>query len=90
MPVTVGAGGAFTAWQAMGRLGPGTWDAYLELDLGGPPARFRIEAMAQMIEPPRTWWRGAGPVERQTLRHGGQGAAQHGGPHSRPRRDRLR
>ena len=58
-PVTVGEGGRFTACQAMGRLGPGTWDAYLELDLGGPPARFRIEAVPEVIEHPRTWWRGA-------------------------------
>ncbi|MGW0593462.1 glycosyltransferase family 2 protein [Streptosporangium sp. NPDC002607] len=58
-PVTVGEDGTFTAWQAMGRLGPGTWDAYLEMDLGGPPARFRIEAVPEMIEQPRTWWRGA-------------------------------
>jgi len=58
-PVRAGEGGTFTASQAMGRLGPGTWDAYLELDLGGPPARFRIEAVPEVIEHPRTWWRGA-------------------------------
>lgn len=58
-PVRVGKGGRFTACQAMGRLGPGTWDAYLELDLGGPPVRFRIEAVPEVIEQPRTWWRGA-------------------------------
>ncbi|MGC5016230.1 glycosyltransferase family 2 protein [Streptosporangium sp. DT93] len=58
-PVAVGGDGTFTACQAMGRLGPGTWDAYLELDLGGPPARFRIEAVPEVIEHPRTWWRGA-------------------------------
>ncbi|MEV8633821.1 glycosyltransferase family 2 protein [Streptosporangium sp. NPDC051023] len=57
-PVEVEAGGAFAVRQALGRLGPGTWDAYLELDLGGPPARFRIEAAAETIAPPRTWWRG--------------------------------
>ncbi|MEV7005359.1 glycosyltransferase family 2 protein [Streptosporangium sp. NPDC051022] len=57
-PVEVEAGGAFAARQALGRLGPGTWDAYLELDLGGPPARFRIEAAAETIAPPRVWWRG--------------------------------
>lgn len=57
-PVEAGAGGAFAARQALGRLGPGTWDAYLELDLGGPPARFRIDAAAETIAPPRTWWRG--------------------------------
>ncbi|MGV9770716.1 glycosyltransferase family 2 protein [Streptosporangium sp. NPDC003464] len=56
--VAAGAGGVFVARQAAGRLGPGTWDAYLELDLGGPPARFRIEAEAEAIVPPRTWWRG--------------------------------
>ncbi|MBB2909367.1 glycosyltransferase involved in cell wall biosynthesis [Streptosporangium becharense] len=58
-PVTAGDGGTFTARQAMGRLSPGTWDAYLELDLGGPPARFRIEAAPEAITEPRTWWRGA-------------------------------
>lgn len=57
-PVAVGAGGAFAVQQMVGRLGPGTWDAYLELDLGGPPARFRIEAEAVTIVPQRTWWRG--------------------------------
>ncbi|GHE30848.1 hypothetical protein GCM10017673_37010 [Streptosporangium violaceochromogenes] len=57
-PVEAGAGGAFAARQALGRLGPGTWDAYLELSLGGPPARFRIEAAAETIAPPRAWWRG--------------------------------
>ncbi|GIH75964.1 glycosyltransferase family 2 protein [Planobispora longispora] len=58
VPVAARAGGGFTARQAFGRLGPGTWDAYLELDLGGPPARFRIEAEAELVAPPRTWWRG--------------------------------
>ncbi|MFF0578498.1 glycosyltransferase family 2 protein [Streptosporangium saharense] len=57
-PVEVGEGGEFAARQALGRLGPGTWDAYLELDLGGPPARFRVEAPAEIVAPPRTWWRG--------------------------------
>ncbi|MFF5211595.1 glycosyltransferase family 2 protein [Streptosporangium sp. NPDC000396] len=57
-PVAVRDGGAFASRQAVGRLGPGTWDAYLELDLGGPPTRFRIEASAESIVPPRTWWRG--------------------------------
>ncbi|SFK33341.1 Glycosyltransferase involved in cell wall bisynthesis [Streptosporangium canum] len=57
-PVTAWAGGAFATRQAVGRLGPGTWDAYLELDLGGPPARFRIEVEAERLVPPRTWWRG--------------------------------
>ncbi|GAA2865696.1 hypothetical protein GCM10010517_25090 [Streptosporangium fragile] len=54
-----GDGGVFTAGQAMGRLSPGTWDAYLEVDLGGPPARFRVEAAPEVIAEPRTWWRGA-------------------------------
>ncbi|WP_433251207.1 glycosyltransferase family 2 protein [Streptosporangium sp. CA-135522] len=57
-PVEGRTGGAFAARQAVGRLGPGTWDAYLELDLGGPPARFRIEVGAEAIVSPRTWWRG--------------------------------
>jgi hypothetical protein len=46
-------GGGFTARPALGRLAPGTWDAYLELDLGGPPARFRIEADAEAVSAAR-------------------------------------
>ncbi|MCK2215022.1 glycosyltransferase [Actinomadura sp. ATCC 31491] len=57
-PVTSLPGGTFTARPAIGRLAPGTWDAYLELDLGGPPARFRIEAEEEAVAPPRRW-RGA-------------------------------
>ncbi|MER6951449.1 glycosyltransferase family 2 protein [Nonomuraea sp. NPDC000554] len=49
-------GGGFVARPALGRLEPGTWDAYLELDLGGPPARFRIETDARAVAPPRRWW----------------------------------
>jgi glycosyltransferase involved in cell wall biosynthesis len=45
--------GGFTSRPAVGRLAPGTWDAYLELDLGGPPARFRIEADADAVAAPR-------------------------------------
>ncbi|MGP3914215.1 glycosyltransferase family 2 protein [Nonomuraea sp. 10N515B] len=55
-PVTALPGGGFTARPAVGKLAPGTWDAYLELDLGGPPARFRIEADAELVAPPRRWW----------------------------------
>ncbi|MGP3962783.1 glycosyltransferase family 2 protein [Nonomuraea sp. 3N208] len=54
-PVTALPGGGFTARPAVGKLAPGTWDAYLELDLGGPPARFRIEADAEAVAPPRRW-----------------------------------
>lgn len=49
-------GGGFAARPAVGRLAPGTWDAYLELDLGGPPARFRIETDAETVAAPRRWW----------------------------------
>lgn len=49
-------GGGFAARPAVGRLATGTWDAYLELDLGGPPARFRIEADAETVAAPRRWW----------------------------------
>ncbi|GAA3645383.1 hypothetical protein GCM10022224_004990 [Nonomuraea antimicrobica] len=49
-------GGGFAARPAVGRLTPGTWDAYLELDLGGPPALFRIEADATAVAAPRRWW----------------------------------
>ncbi|KAA9381892.1 glycosyltransferase family 2 protein [Microbispora cellulosiformans] len=38
---------------------PGTWDAYLELDLGGPPVRLPVK-VAAMDAPARTmrWWQG--------------------------------
>jgi hypothetical protein len=49
-------GGGFVARPAVGSLPPGTWDAYLELGLGGPPARFRIEADAETVVAPRRWW----------------------------------
>ncbi|MBG0827658.1 glycosyltransferase family 2 protein [Planomonospora sp. ID67723] len=65
VPVTATAGGAFTARHAAGRLRPGTWDAYLELDLGGPPARFRVEAETESVAPPLTWLRG---VSRRTVK----------------------
>ncbi|XVQ87083.1 glycosyltransferase family 2 protein [Microbispora siamensis] len=39
---------------------PGTWDAYLELGLGGPPARFPVKvADADALGRPLRWWRGA-------------------------------
>ncbi|MEU6410913.1 glycosyltransferase family A protein [Microbispora sp. NPDC046933] len=41
-------------------LRPGTWDAYLELDLGGPPIRFPVKvADADALDRPLRWWRGA-------------------------------
>ncbi|MBE3014346.1 glycosyltransferase family 2 protein [Microbispora sp. NEAU-D428] len=41
-------------------LRPGTWDAYLELGLGGPPARFPVKvADADALGRPLRWWRGA-------------------------------
>ncbi|MFI6293465.1 glycosyltransferase family 2 protein [Nonomuraea sp. NPDC050790] len=57
--VTALPGGAFAARPAVGRFAPGTWDAYLELELGGPPARFRIETGAVGVPAARRWWRGA-------------------------------
>ncbi|MFD0467838.1 hypothetical protein ACFQ0B_05630 [Nonomuraea thailandensis] len=50
-------GGGFAARPAVGKLAPGTWDAYLELDLGGPPALFRIET--DTVAGPRRWWASA-------------------------------
>ncbi|PZG20191.1 hypothetical protein C1I98_37620, partial [Spongiactinospora gelatinilytica] len=41
----------------------GVWDAFLELDLGGPPVRCRIDAGAPV--PPHAWWRWA---VRRTVR----------------------
>ncbi|MFI7705687.1 glycosyltransferase family 2 protein [Nonomuraea sp. NPDC049480] len=52
-PVVALPGGGFAARPAVGRLSAGTWDAYLELDLGGPPARFRIEVDAEAVAAPR-------------------------------------
>jgi hypothetical protein len=40
----------------MGKFAPGIWDAYLEVELGGPPARFRIETDAQTVAAPRRLW----------------------------------
>ncbi|MET9341483.1 glycosyltransferase family 2 protein [Nonomuraea sp. NPDC003804] len=57
-PVVALPGGVFVAKPAIGRFAPGTWDAYLELELGGPPARFRIEVDAGTVAEPRSWWRG--------------------------------
>ncbi|NUS02786.1 MAG: glycosyltransferase family 2 protein [Nonomuraea sp.] len=54
--VTSLPGGGFAACSAVGRFPPGTWDAYLEVDLGGPPARFRIETDAETVVGPRRWW----------------------------------
>ncbi|MEV0596830.1 glycosyltransferase family 2 protein [Nonomuraea cavernae] len=51
-PVVALPGGGFAARPAVGRLAPGTWDAYLELELGGPPARFRIAADAETVTGP--------------------------------------
>nr|WP_158088793.1 glycosyltransferase family 2 protein [Thermoactinospora rubra] len=51
-------GGGFAARPAVGRLTPGTWDAYIELQLGGPPARFRIETAARTVAERRRWWHG--------------------------------
>jgi hypothetical protein len=48
-PVAALSGGGFTARPALGRFPAGTWDAFLELDLGGPPARYRIEAEAGVV-----------------------------------------
>ena len=49
-------GGRFVARPAVGRFVAGTWDAYMEIDLGGPPARFRVEVEAEIIPEPRSWW----------------------------------
>ncbi|KAB8174766.1 glycosyltransferase family 2 protein [Microbispora catharanthi] len=41
-------------------LRPGTWDAYLELVLGGPPVRFPVKvADADALGRPLRWWCGA-------------------------------
>ncbi|MEV4298590.1 glycosyltransferase family 2 protein [Microbispora rosea] len=53
------------------RLRPGTWDAYLELGLGGPPVRFPVKvAEADALDRPLRWWRGAlrGGVAQWTAR----------------------
>ena len=65
------AGGGFVARPAVGRFGPGVWDAYLELDLGGPPP-VQVEA-----GPARTPGRAAGcwgrAVRRPPVRDLGTG-----------------
>ncbi|MEU8251512.1 glycosyltransferase family 2 protein [Nonomuraea sp. NPDC048916] len=58
-PVVALPGGGFAARPAVGRFAPGTWDAYLELELGGPPARFRIEAEAETVAGARRLWAAA-------------------------------
>ncbi|MCC5580122.1 glycosyltransferase family 2 protein [Microtetraspora sp. AC03309] len=51
------APGTFVAemrWPA-----PGTWDAYLELDVGGPPVRFPVKiGDLRHLPPPLAWWSG--------------------------------
>ncbi|MGW5261509.1 glycosyltransferase family 2 protein [Microbispora sp. NPDC004025] len=43
-------------------LPPGTWDAYLELDLGGPSVRFPVKVVdADALDRPLRWWRGPLP-----------------------------
>ncbi|GAA0390672.1 hypothetical protein GCM10009530_47380 [Microbispora corallina] len=45
-----------------GGFRPGTWDAYLELDVGGPPARFPVKVGGpDALDRPLRWWRG--PVQ---------------------------
>ncbi|MEU8104469.1 glycosyltransferase family 2 protein [Nonomuraea muscovyensis] len=51
-------GGGFAARPPVGRFAPGTWDAYLEVELGGPPARFRVETDAAAVAGPRRPWGG--------------------------------
>ncbi|WP_055483259.1 glycosyltransferase family 2 protein [Sphaerimonospora mesophila] len=43
-----------------GRLRPGIWDAHLELDVGGPPARFPVKVVGgpETLERPLRWWYG--------------------------------
>ncbi|RSN01841.1 hypothetical protein DMB42_37350 [Nonomuraea sp. WAC 01424] len=48
-------GGGFAARLPLGRFPPGTWDAYLELDLGGPPVRLRIETDPETVAGPLKW-----------------------------------
>ncbi|MFB9967455.1 glycosyltransferase family 2 protein [Sinosporangium siamense] len=61
-PVVMLPGNQFAVRPVVGRLGPGTWDAYVEMRLGGPPVRFRIEAEPQVVTAAKSWWRG--PVRR--------------------------
>ncbi|MBP2704928.1 glycosyltransferase family 2 protein [Microbispora sp. RL4-1S] len=42
-----------------GGLRPGTWDAYVELGLGGPPVRLAVKVGGpDLLERPLRWWRG--------------------------------
>ncbi|MFI0417568.1 glycosyltransferase [Spongiactinospora sp. 9N601] len=56
-------GGGFAVSQGWEGFAGGVWDAFLELDLGGPPVRCRIDAGAPV--PPHAWWRWA---VRRTVR----------------------
>lgn len=43
-----------------GGFRPGTWDASLELDVGGPPVRFPVKVEdTDALDRPRRWWGGA-------------------------------
>jgi hypothetical protein len=37
---------------------PGTWEATLELNLGGPPVRYPVQVADTTLTPSTTWWRG--------------------------------
>ncbi|MEW9528874.1 glycosyltransferase family 2 protein [Microbispora sp. NPDC049125] len=61
-PEEVRATGPATFLTETGGFRPGTWDAYLELDLGGPPVRFPVKVGGpEELERPLRWWRG--PVQ---------------------------
>ncbi|MFC0864659.1 glycosyltransferase [Sphaerimonospora cavernae] len=57
--VAARATGPQTFAAETGRLRPGTWDAHLELDVGGPPARFPVKVgRPEALERPLRWWHG--------------------------------
>ncbi|MDF5751608.1 glycosyltransferase family 2 protein [Spongiactinospora sp. TRM90649] len=55
-PVGALPDGRFAACQRWGGFGSGVWDAYLELELGGPTVRCRVAAGDEPVAS-LTWWR---------------------------------
>ncbi|MEZ0072961.1 glycosyltransferase family 2 protein [Planotetraspora sp. GP83] len=55
----VTATGPHTFTAETGGFDAGTWDAYLELDVGGPPARFPVKVGGpETLGRTMRWWRG--------------------------------
>ncbi|MCW2876702.1 MAG: hypothetical protein JWQ95_802 [Sphaerisporangium sp.] len=55
-PASVVGEGLFTATATLDV--PGTWEANLELNLGGPPLRYPVQVGEAELGPGVAWWRG--------------------------------